>query len=299
MNGPGVGRSPSTRTGRSSCASCKSSLPPGSCTTDTTHNASLPLPDPSGNTPMKPISTTNRDRLDWKDIKDRIDLAAVATNLLGPAAKRSGRRLLWRCPFHEDHDPSFQVDPATHRWKCWPCDKGGDAPALVMQLEGLSFPDAVRRVADRAGIVVGPSGRPARRDGPDGVGRARGVSAPADTPGGLSPSEALALVEESERRLRTPEGRPALEYLTRDRGLTDATIRRHRLGWVRSVSAVERRRDPILAGRRNHDPLVRRRAARSGEDPTARRPQAAIRPGVLPTGRGSTRAGSRSAGACR
>ena len=46
-------------------------------------------------------------RTEWSEIKDRVDLAAVATNLLGPAAKRQGPRLLWPCPFPDDHDPSF------------------------------------------------------------------------------------------------------------------------------------------------------------------------------------------------
>ena len=78
-------------------------------------------------------------RIDWPAIRDRIDLAAVGTGLLGPPAQRQGRRLLWHCPFHDDRHPSFQVDPARGTWKCWPCNLGGDAPALVLRLEGLAF----------------------------------------------------------------------------------------------------------------------------------------------------------------
>ena len=51
-------------------------------------------------------------RIDWNEIRDRIDLAAVATALMGPAPGRRGergRRLWWRCPFHEDRNPSFCV----------------------------------------------------------------------------------------------------------------------------------------------------------------------------------------------
>jgi hypothetical protein len=44
-------------------------------------------------------------RVDWSEVRDRVDLATVATNLLGPASERKGRRLLWACPFHEDHHP--------------------------------------------------------------------------------------------------------------------------------------------------------------------------------------------------
>ncbi len=52
--------------------------------------------------------TATGDRIDWNAIRDRIDLARVATALLGPAPGRRGergRRLWWRCPFHEDQQP--------------------------------------------------------------------------------------------------------------------------------------------------------------------------------------------------
>ncbi len=106
-----------------------------------------------------------RDRLDWPAIKDRIDLAAVATALLGPPAGREGRRLLWLCPFHDDHHPSFQVDPDRRTWRCWSCGIRGDAAELAMKLQGLAFPEAAGIAAGLSGIVT-PSGtttRPAPR----------------------------------------------------------------------------------------------------------------------------------------
>ncbi len=156
---------------------------------------------------MNPTSKPRTDRLSWRDVKDRIDLAAVATGLLGQALKRSGKRLLWRCPFHDDHDPSFQVEPERGRWKCWPCDRGGDAAALVMLLEKVDFPEAVRRLAHQAGVVT-PSGRPAKAPWPSGPpSRARDRS-----PVGLKAEEARDLVEQSIARLWSPEGREALAY---------------------------------------------------------------------------------------
>jgi hypothetical protein len=198
---------------------------------------------------MKPTSTCKRDRLDWHAIRDRIDMAAVATNLLGPAAKRSGRRLLWHCPFHDDRDPSFQVDPEKGRWKCWPCDLGGDAPALVMQLQGVRFPEAVRIILgvgggewgvgrdDRSSPASRRPPRPGRRWEAKGNGRSGSSCSPLPTPhspldSGLAPPEAVALVEDSAARLWTPEGSAAREYLFRARGLTEETLRRHRLGWT-------------------------------------------------------------------
>jgi DNA primase len=177
---------------------------------------------------MKTNTKPKRVRPPWDEIKDRIDLAEVATGLLGPAPKRSGRRLLWHCPFHDDRNPSFEVDPQTQRWKCWPCDKGGDAASLLMAVEGIGFPEAVGRLAVRSGWVAKASPLAHHAPRPPA---SKGFSL-AEAPGGLSAAEALALVEESERRLWTPEGEPALGYLTAERGLTEATIRRHRLGWT-------------------------------------------------------------------
>src|SRR3954447_15608942 len=97
--------------------------------------------------------TAHRERGDWDGIKGRVDLARVVTALLGPPAKRQGRRLLWLCPFHNDRNPSFEVDPRRGTWKCWPCNLGGDAPALVMKRNGIGFPEAVRVVAELSGIV--------------------------------------------------------------------------------------------------------------------------------------------------
>ena len=205
---------------------------------------------------MKPASTTRTDRLAWKDIKDRIDVAAVATALLGPAVKRSGARLLWRCPFHDDHDPSFQVDPERRLWKCWPCDRGGDAAALVMQLKGVPFPEAVRHLAEHAGIVT-PSGQSARAawptrpqsaerasarvDGaeresepPDGSPKAAPASGTRSTSSGLPAAEAPRWSKSPRRRSARPKA--GRRWNTSNcAGLDEATIRRHRLGWTRRL----------------------------------------------------------------
>jgi DNA primase len=110
--------------------------------------------------------TVSGERIDWNDIKGRIDLARVVTALLGPAPKRLGRRLLWPCPFHDEHNPSFEVDPQRGTWRCWPCNLGGDAPALVMKRNGVGFPEAVRVVADLSGYRPRPNKAPAQLRGP-------------------------------------------------------------------------------------------------------------------------------------
>ncbi|MGP0068622.1 MAG: CHC2 zinc finger domain-containing protein, partial [Isosphaeraceae bacterium] len=177
-----------------------------------------------------------RDWIDWPAIRDRLDMAQVATALLGPAPGRRGergRRLWWPCPFHEDKNPSFVIDPGKPGWKCWGCGEHGDAPALVMQLKGVGFPEAVRILAELAGIAT-PSGKPARPR-PPAARPAKAPEKPPEEPSGLPLADALALVQDASERIWTPSGSTALEYLRRDRGLTEATIRQARLGWVRSV----------------------------------------------------------------
>jgi DNA primase len=184
--------------------------------------------------------TVRGERIDWKDIKDRVDLARVATAQLGTPAKRQGRRLLWSCPFHDDRHPSFEVDTQRKTWKWWPCNLGGDAPALVMRLEGVAFPEAVRVVAELSGIAI-PSGmttRPGPTPGPSASGPAsespRLTNKPPEQLSGLPLDEASSLVTGAADRLWKPEGRSALNYL-RGRCLSDETIRAARLGVVDSV----------------------------------------------------------------
>jgi DNA primase len=193
-------------------------------------------------------STATGDRLDWNEIKCRLDLARVVTALLGPAAKRQGHRLLWRCPFHDDRDPSFQVDLERGTWKCWPCDLGGDAPALVMKLNGVTFPEAVRIVAELSGTVAA-SGRPAGpRPRPPTARLEKGAWPPPERSSGLPLADTLILVTEAAGRLWSPEGRQALDYL-RARGLTHDTIRAARLGVVNRVSIPTRDGDRCYQAR--------------------------------------------------
>ena len=65
-----------------------------------------------------------------------------------------GRELWGRCPFHDDHDPSFKVNPEFGTWRCWSCGLKGDAFDFVMQRDKLEFPDAIRFLAERAGIEL-------------------------------------------------------------------------------------------------------------------------------------------------
>jgi DNA primase len=179
--------------------------------------------------------TVEGPRIDWKTMRDRIDLAAVVTRHLGPALKRRGRRLYWRCPFHEDHDPSFVVDPVKKRWNCYPCGIGGDAPAFVMRHGGMTFPEAVTYLD--GGPAPARPGKAASRP------RAAPRAEPRPEPSGMPEADALALVEAAAARLWNSEGADALTYLTGPRGLAPATIRAARIGWTPGVMVPTREGD--------------------------------------------------------
>lgn len=68
--------------------------------------------------------------------------------------KRSGSNLFGLCPFHSEKTPSFSVTPDKGMFYCFGCHKGGGVINFEMEIEGLSYPDAVRVLAKRAGLEV-------------------------------------------------------------------------------------------------------------------------------------------------
>ena len=68
--------------------------------------------------------------------------------------KRSGANMFGLCPFHGEKTASFSVAPDKGMYYCFGCHKGGGAINFVMEVEGLSYPDAVRNLAARVGLPV-------------------------------------------------------------------------------------------------------------------------------------------------
>ncbi|WP_169979483.1 CHC2 zinc finger domain-containing protein [Tautonia rosea] len=187
-----------------------------------------------------------RGRIDWQELRDRIDLAAVATALMGEAPGRRGergRRLWWPCPFHDDQNPSFAIDPSKPFWKCYGCNERGDAANLVMLVRSCSFPEAVKWLADFAGGAIPyhwSSDRAVIRSKPKAPPR------PPSGPEGMTADEADRLVAEASDRLWSRSGADALDDL-RSRGLDDEAIRAARLGFDPSVQATTRDGRPYRA----------------------------------------------------
>ncbi len=117
-----------------------------------------------------------------------------------PLTKRSGQNLFGLCPFHSEKTPSFSVSPGKGIYHCFGCGKGGSVINFIMEIERLSFPEAVEFLARRAGMPL-----PEREADPSRPKRER----------------LLALNREAARffysQLSTPGGEAAREYMRRRR----------------------------------------------------------------------------------
>ncbi len=82
-----------------------------------------------------------------RDIKSRADIVTVV-RACGVSLQQKGRGIFYGlCPFHDDHHPSFQVDPRKQLFHCWPCNLHGDAFQFVKLRDRCDFPTAVKTVA--------------------------------------------------------------------------------------------------------------------------------------------------------
>ena len=88
-----------------------------------------------------------------EEIRAASDIVDVIGGYLGPL-KRAGGNFVTLCPFHREKSPSFNVNPGRQIFHCFGCHKGGDVFTFVKEYESLSFIEAVRRLAERARIVL-------------------------------------------------------------------------------------------------------------------------------------------------
>lgn len=150
-----------------------------------------------------------------RQILDRIRIQDVVAEHV--TLKRRGVRWVGLCPFHSEKTPSFTVSPERGLFKCFGCGKGGDVFSFVQLRENVSFMEAMRHLADRAGLDFRDSAQ----------------RSPA-SPGEPSRNDLAKLNTWAVRFFRTnlqadPVGRSAREYLC-GRGFTQATIERFEIG---------------------------------------------------------------------
>jgi len=146
------------------------------------------------------------------EVKNKLSIVDVVGEQV--QLRKAGTIFKGLCPFHGEKTPSFVVTPARESWHCFGCGEGGDIFSFVMRREGLTFPEALKRLAAKAGIEIDE--RTSREDARKA--RLREVL-----------EQAIAFYHAVLTQSKT--GAAALEYL-HGRGFTDATIERFQLGWA-------------------------------------------------------------------
>lgn len=135
--------------------------------------------------------------------------------------KKAGKNLFGLCPFHEERTPSFSVNEQKQIFHCFSCGRGGNVFSFIMDLENLSFPEAVVKVADFGHIDL-PASYTAQSQ----------PAAPKDQ----QQADLLKLYADSAKMyqhilVNTELGEPALKYL-HERGLDDETIKTFGIGYA-------------------------------------------------------------------
>ena len=160
---------------------------------------------------------------EWEQFKLQVREASDIAGVVGErlTLKSKGRELVGLCPFHDDHNPSMAVIPSKDMFWCPVCGAGGDVFTFVQRYHGIEFIDALRMLADRAGL------EPPKRTSSNGR---------SDTPNSPSASrQDVVSVNGLAARyfqalLSHPEhGRAARELIAR-RGISDAMVERFGIG---------------------------------------------------------------------
>lgn len=165
------------------------------------------------------VSSVNGLPSDVKElVRSRTDLVQLVGESVTLHSQRGGRTFKALCPFHDDHNPSMEVNPERQTFRCWVCHKGGDCFSWVMEYEGVGFREALESLARRAGVELPKF--PGRRDS----------DAPTIDKASLYDVLAWAEAEFHRFLLQGGQSERAREYL-RSRHFRAETIAEYRLGY--------------------------------------------------------------------
>src|SRR6187397_448778 len=146
------------------------------------------------------------------EVKNKLSVVDVVGETV--SLKKAGTTYKGLCPFHGEKTPSFVVTPGRDSWHCFGCGLGGDIFSFVMQRDSVTFPEALRTLAERAGVEIDE--RTKRED----VHKAR-----------LRSVLDSAIAFYHAVLTNSAAGKTALEYL-HGRGFSDTTIEAYQLGWA-------------------------------------------------------------------
>ena len=152
-----------------------------------------------------------------REVQNSADIVEIVSEVV--LLKRTGKNFVGLCPFHSEKTPSFTVSPDKQIFHCFGCSEGGDVIHFVMKHEGLSFLEAVKKLAGRYGIEI-----PLRSMTPA---QKRRISEREDL--FRANQEAADFYHQCLLKGRT--GRRAMDYLTH-RGITGEMIRNFKLGYA-------------------------------------------------------------------
>lgn len=145
------------------------------------------------------------------EIKDRLEIVDIVSGYI--KLNKAGRNFKALCPFHSEKSPSFMVNPERQIWHCFGCGEGGDIFSFIMKMDGLEFPEALKLLAEKAGVELKKN----------------------DFKTNGQKNQILDILETAadfyqETLNESEEGKSAIEYL-RDRGMSDESIKEWRIGF--------------------------------------------------------------------
>jgi len=147
------------------------------------------------------------------EVKQKIDIVEVIGKDV--TLTKAGRTFKGLCPFHSEKNPSFYVYPEQQSWHCFGCNNGGDVFSFIMKKQNIDFGEALRQLAQKAGVVIPTKFEP-----------------------GMESEEKQRLYQVNQAAaqyfhnllLNSPSGKKAREYAA-GRGFTEQTIKDFQLGY--------------------------------------------------------------------
>ena len=153
---------------------------------------------------------------DVEEVKNRISVV----DLVGEYVRLQKAGSNWKalCPFHNEKTPSFMVSEERRSFHCFGCGKGGDIFTFVMEMEGIGFREALERLAEKAGVQLKRGDLGYKRDQ------------------GKEKAKLFQILELAtkwyEKNLWEGKGKEKILRYLRERGLTDESIKKFRLGYA-------------------------------------------------------------------